>query len=127
MRKTGSERAGVLPEVTQLGKVGHLWLIQRRPHSLEQPSETPCEALLFPAEEAVYPWRRPKEPSQEGLLSACPLLFSVLYTQNPLLWVWLKDKGVGDWTGETDPFFSFDAQSPRGDKSRPGPKFAWPA
>lgn len=87
-----------------------------------------CEALSFPSEEAVYPWRGPGGPSQEGLLcTPVPFLFLCFKHKTLGLGLGLKDKGSRNRTGETDPFFSFNGQSPRRAKSRPGCECARPA
>lgn len=69
----------------------------------------------------------PESTLRKDFHTPVPFSFLCFKRETLLLWVWLEDKGFRDWTGATDPFISFNGQSPKRDKSRPGPEFAWPA
>lgn len=69
----------------------------------------------------------PQSPLGQDFRMPVPSLISILEAWNPFALGWLKDKGFRDGTGEVDPLFSFNGQSPRRDPSRLGSEFAWPA
>lgn len=68
-----------------------------------------------------------ESPLRKDFCTPVPFSFLCSKHETLLLWVWFEDKGFRDWTGEMDPFVSFNGQSPKREKSRPGREFAWPA